>query len=198
VVDAAIVDGAAYMLSAMFAERAMGLWDGDPAHHMMLGAAPFYGSYACSDGRWFSVGAIEQKFYSAMLHLLGLDDVDASAALQMDRAHWPRLRERVAAAFLTRTQAEWTALFADAEACGAPVLSAEMLSADPHLADRGTVQAMGGALRAAPAPRLSLHPRLVSDLARPGSRPAEVVLREAGFAGDVIESLIARKIVWTV
>jgi alpha-methylacyl-CoA racemase len=119
VIDAAIVDGAAYMLTAMFGERALGFWDGDPEHHMLLGSAPFYGSYACADGRWFSVGAIEQKFYASMLHVLELEDVDSSADAQMDNAHWPELRARVAAAFLTRTQAEWTTLFENAEACGA-------------------------------------------------------------------------------
>ncbi len=198
VIDAAIVDGAAYMLTAMFGERMLGFWDGEPQHHMLLGAAPFYGSYACADGRWFSVGAIEQKFYASMLHVLGLDDVDPSAAAQMDHAHWPALRERIADVFLTRAQAEWTALFDDAEACGAPVLAADQLSVHPHLADRGVVQATGDGLSAAPSPRLSRHPDLVSNLAPRSARTVREVLSEAGFAGDEIESLIARDVVWSV
>jgi alpha-methylacyl-CoA racemase len=198
VVDAAIVDGAAYMLTAMFGERAMGFWDGDPRHHVLLGAAPFYGTYACADGRWFSVGAIEPKFYAAMLHVLGLDDVNASPGAQMDHAHWPALRARIAACFQTRTQAEWTALFAEAEACGAPVLAADELAADPHLADRGAVRATGDGLSAAPSPRLSGHSGPVSELARQCSRSAQEVLSEAGFADEDIESLIAREIVWSV
>jgi alpha-methylacyl-CoA racemase len=197
VIDAAIVDGAAYMLTPMFGECALGFWDGDPKHHMLLGSAPFYGSYACADGRWFSVGAIEQKFYSSMLHVLGLDDVDTSAAAQMDHTHWPALRARIAAAFLTRAQSEWTALFEDAEACGTPVLAADELCVDPHLTDRGVVQATGHGLSAAPSPRLSLHPELVSDLAQRSARSAREVLSEAGFARDEIESLIAREIVWS-
>jgi alpha-methylacyl-CoA racemase len=198
VIDAAIVDGAAYMLTPMFGERALGFWDGDPEHHMLLGSAPFYGSYACADGRWFSVGAIEQKFYASMLNVLGLDDVDASATAQMDHTKWPVLQARVGAAFLTRTQAEWTTLFADADACGAPVLEADDLGADPHLAERGAVQATGDGLRAAPSPRLSLHPELVSDIAQRRARSAREVLSEAGFADDEIEALIAREIIWSV
>jgi alpha-methylacyl-CoA racemase len=198
VVDAAIVDGAAYMLTAMFGERAMGFWDGDPLHHVLLGAAPFYGTYACADGRWFSVGAIEPKFYAAMLHVLGLDDVDSSPAAQMDHAQWPALRVRIAAAFLARMRAEWTGLFAEADACGAPVLAADELAADLHLADRGVVQATGDALKAAPSPRLSEHPGLVSDLAQRGTRSAREILSDAGFASEDIESLVAREIVWSV
>jgi alpha-methylacyl-CoA racemase len=198
VIDAAIVDGAAYMLSAMFGERALGLWDGDPQHHVLLGAAPFYGTYECADGRWFAVGAIEPKFYAAMLQVLGIDDVETSSAAQMDCARWPALRARVAAAFGTRSQSEWTMLFADAEACGAPVLVSEELAADPHLAARRVVQATDATLRAAPAPRLSGHPDLVSEAAPRRAQSAQEVLSNAGFAGDEIESLIAREIVWSV
>jgi alpha-methylacyl-CoA racemase len=198
VIDAAIVDGAAYMLSAMFGERAMGLWDGNPQHHVLLGAAPFYGTYECADGRWFAVGAIEPKFYAAMLRVLGIDDVEPSPAAQMDCARWPALRARVAAIFGTRSQAEWTILFADAEACGAPVLAADELAADPHLADRRTVRQAGGALRAAPAPRLSAHPDLVSEPAPRRARSAQDILRDAGFSEDEIEPLTARAIVWSI
>ena len=76
VVDAAIVDGAAYMLGGMFGELELGLWDGDLKNSMLGGTAPFYGVYECADGRWFSIGSIEPKFYAALLDILGLDDVD--------------------------------------------------------------------------------------------------------------------------
>ncbi len=89
-------------------------------------------------------------------------------------------------------------LFADAEACGAPVLVSEELAADPHLAARRVVQATDATLRAAPAPRLSGHPDLVSEAAPRRAQSAQEVLSNAGFAGDEIESLIAREIVWSV
>jgi alpha-methylacyl-CoA racemase len=199
VVDAAIVDGASYMLGPMFGELELGLWDGKPEHALLGGKAPFYGVYRCADEKWFSVGAIEQKFYAAMLAILGLDDVDASARAQMDRSQWPALRERVAAAFRTKTQAEWTPLFGAMDSCGAPVLTTGELAADPHNAARGTVTAdAAGTLTAAPSPRLSGHPELTTDINPRRTRPAQEILAEAGFANEEIEELVAAKVIWSL
>jgi len=199
VVDAAIVDGASYMLTAMFGELELGLWDGDPDHAMLGGKAPFYGTYRCADGKWFSAGAIEAKFYAAMLTILGLDDVDPSAEAQMDRSRWPALQARVAAAFLTRPQAEWTRLFGAVDSCGAPVLAVDELANDPHNAARGTVTVdAAGVLTAAPAPRLSAHPDLVTQINPRSNRPAGEILADAGFAPDEIETLIAQQAVWSL
>jgi alpha-methylacyl-CoA racemase len=199
VVDAAIVDGASYMLGPMFGELELGLWDGDLSHSMLGGTAPFYGVYPCADDRWFSVGAIEQKFYAEMLRILGLDDVDRAASAQLDRRSWPALRERIAAIFRTRTQAEWAEAFDPFEACGAPVLALDELAGNPHLAARGNVRADdAGTLTAAPAPRLSSHPDLVSDIAPRRARPARDLLADAGFGADEVDALVARKIVWSL
>lgn len=199
VVDAAIVDGAAYMLGPMFGELELGLWDGDPDHALLGGKAPFYGVYRCADGKWFSVGAIEQKFYAAMLSILGLDDVDPSAEAQMDRSHWPALRERVAAAFRTRPQHEWIPLFGAVDSCGAPVLTASELAADPHNAARGTIrQDAAGVLTAAPAPRLSAHAGLTSDINPRHKREAAAILAEAGLSEPEIKGLMANKVVWSL
>jgi alpha-methylacyl-CoA racemase len=199
IVDAAIVDGAAYMLGPMFGELELGLWDGVPEHAMLGGAAPFYGVYLCADGKWFSVGAIEQKFYAAMLSILGLHDVDARATAQMDRVQWPALRERIAAAFMTRAQHEWTEAFGAVDSCGAPVLAADELASDPHQAMRRTVTRDDkGVLTAAPAPRLSAHPDLVTAINPRGNRPVEAILADNGFRSDEIEDLLAQKAVWSL
>lgn len=199
VVDAAIVDGASYMLGPMFGEIELGLWDGNPDHAMLGMRAPFYGVYRCADGKWFSVGAIEQKFYAAMLSILGLDDVDPSAEAQMDHAQWPALRERIAAAFLTRPQHEWTETFGAVDSCGAPVLTTGELASDPHNASRQTVTANSdGVLTAAPAPRLSAHPDLVTKINPRRKRPAREALIEAGFNADEVDALVAKGVVWSL
>ena len=199
VVDAAIVDGAAYMLGPMFGELELGLWDGDPEHALLGGKAPFYGVYRCADGKWFSVGAIEQKFYAAMLSILGLGDVDPSAEAQMDRSRWPALRERVADAFRTRPQQDWTERFGAVDSCGAPVLTTGEIAGDPHNVARATVRAdAAGALTAAPAPRLSAHPDLTLQINRRRKRDAKAILSEAGFADEDIDGLIAEKVVWSL
>ena len=195
VIDAAIVDAAAYMLAPMFGELGLGLWDGVPAHSILIGAAPFYGVYRCADERWFSVGAIERKFYVEMLKVLGLTDVDPAA--QFDKGSWPSLRGRIAAIFATRPQSDWTERFAGAEACGAPVLSVTELAADPHMANRRSVTEVDGVLTAAPAPRLSAHPDMTVDIAPQAARAVEEVLEDAGFTAAETEALAAAKVIWS-
>jgi alpha-methylacyl-CoA racemase len=161
--------------------------------------APFYSVYRCADEKWFSVGAIEQKFYAAMLSILGLDDIDPSAEAQMDRVQWPSLRERIAAAFRTKPQHEWTELFGAVDSCGAPVLTTDELASDPHNAARRTVTANAeGILTAAPAPRLSAHPDLVTDINPRQQRPAKDLLVEAGLDADEVDALVASGVVWSL
>jgi alpha-methylacyl-CoA racemase len=117
----------------------------------------------------------------------------------MERAQWPRMRERVAAAFLTRPQADWTARFAAVDSCGAPVLTTEELAADPHIAARRSISASDtGALTAAPAPRLSAHPELTTDIRPRQKQDAKAALMEAGFSDEEIDSLIEQEIVWSL
>ena len=198
IVDAAIVDGAAYMLGGMFGELELGLWDGDLNHSILGGTAPFYGVYETADRRWFSLGSIEPKFYANLLKVLGLDDVDPSIAGQMNSAQWPALRERIIAIMKTRTQAEWSAAFDLHEICAEPVLSLDELPAHPHLAARGTIHQNDKGDRAvSPAPRLSGHPDLVETLNPRPSREAAHLLADAGFSAEEIGDLIEKNVVWT-
>lgn len=161
VVDAAICDGAAFAMAGIFCEMKSGMFGGALGSHVLSGDAPFYRTYRCADGKWFSVGAIEPKFYAALLEGLGLDDVDASPGAQWASEHWPALRQRMDALFASRTRDEWAATFADVDACTAPVLEVAELAMDPHLRARGSiVEQEGGGLSAAPAPRFSAYPEL--------------------------------------
>jgi alpha-methylacyl-CoA racemase len=189
VIDAAITDGSALLNLTNLAEFNAGIWAGR-GRHILSGTAPFYAPYACSDGRFFAVGAIEPKFYANFLGALGIEDVDMSA--QLDPAHWTQLRERIAAVFATKPRAHWTAVFAEVDGCGAPVLELDELADDPHLRARSTiVTEPDGSVTASPAPRLSRTP------GRSGPAPAATgadtrdVLRESGFSDDEVSSLIA-------
>jgi alpha-methylacyl-CoA racemase len=134
VVDAAMVDGAA-LLSTMFAGLiAGGQWREERGANTLDSGAPWYDSYATKDGRHVAIGAIEARFYAELIARLGL--AAASLPPQHDRARWPELRARFAAAFLQKTRDEWCAVFDASDACFAPVLSFAEARAHPHAAAR--------------------------------------------------------------
>ncbi|KOV72796.1 MULTISPECIES: CaiB/BaiF CoA transferase family protein [unclassified Streptomyces] len=172
VVDAAIVDGTAHLSAMIHGMLAAGGWQDRRAANLLDGGCPYYGTYETADGRYMAVGALEGKFYAEFLRLLGLDDL---APARKDWTRWGELRERIAAAFKSRTRAEWTAVFADSDACVAPVLSLREAPAHPHLAARGTFTDHGGITQPAPAPRFSATPTAVrTGPARPGADTAAV------------------------
>lgn len=186
VVDAAIVDGSALLNTPQLGAFSAGAWAGRGAH-MLSGGAPFYGVYQCSDGGWFAVGAIEPKFYVEFLTAL---DVDAPGD-QFDETGWAALRRRIAEIFATKPRSHWSAVFADIDGCGTPVLELEELAENPHLAARGTVVADGEGLSAAPAPRLSGSPGGVRPSPACRGDATSAVLAEAGFDAGEIERLVA-------
>ncbi|WP_020673733.1 CaiB/BaiF CoA transferase family protein [Amycolatopsis nigrescens] len=156
VVDAAMVDGASVLSQMIWAFRGAGAWTGQRADNLLDGAAPFYDTYTCADGRWVAVGALEPQFYAALLDGLGLTGEDLPA--QGDRDGWPRLRARFTAVFVSRTRDEWAEIFAGTDACVTPVLSFDEAGAHPHLAARDTLITIDGVQQAAPAPRFSRTP----------------------------------------
>ncbi|HVV19749.1 MAG TPA: CaiB/BaiF CoA-transferase family protein [Pseudonocardiaceae bacterium] len=156
VVDAAMVDGTSVLLQMMWAMRGVGAWTDDRDANLLDGAAPFYDTYTCADGRWIAVGALEPQFYAALLAGLGLADEDLPA--QLDRSGWPRLRARFTEVIATRTRDEWTEVFAGVDACVTPILSFDEAPKHPHLAARNTVVTVDGIPQAAPAPRFSRTP----------------------------------------
>jgi alpha-methylacyl-CoA racemase len=165
VVDAGMVDGAAYLLFAQFCELGRGEWAGR-GNGILSGAAPFYGVYQCADGRWMSVGSIESKFYAQLLDGLGLGrDL---LARRHDRAHWPAARAAIAQVFATRPRDHWVAVFAGTDACAYPVLELAETASDAHVAARGSVQLdAAGHPHVTPAPRLSETPGIARQ-SRPG------------------------------
>ena len=157
VIDAAMVDGSALLTALLHGMIATGMWSGDRGTNLLDGGAPFYDTYRTADGSFVAVGALEPQFYAALLDGLGLTG-DPSLPAQHDAARWPELRSRLAARFATRTRDEWTTVFADRDACVAPVLDPRSAPAFPHLQERGTFVSVGGLTQPAPAPRFSRTP----------------------------------------
>jgi alpha-methylacyl-CoA racemase len=206
VIDAAMVDGSALLTSFLYGLRAAGAWRDERGTNLLDGGAPFYDTYETADGRYLAVGALEPRFYAALLAGLGLAGTaggelagagqreagDHGLPGQYDRSGWPVLRARFTEAFLGRTQAEWTEVFAGTDACVAPVLGPAEAPAHPHNAARGTFIEVGGVVQPAPAPRFG---RTAAGTPRPPRRPGadtDVVLAGLGYTEAQITALRAR------
>ncbi|MFJ6024368.1 CaiB/BaiF CoA transferase family protein [Brevundimonas sp. NPDC092305] len=150
VVDAAMTDGSAMLMGLFSALLSRGLWSPERGGNLLDGGAPFYRCYACRDGQFVAVGALEPRFYAALISGLGLS---ADEAPQFDMGGWPGLHERFASIFTMRDRDEWTAVFAGTEACVTPVLSLEEAPRHPHNEARSTFVESDGLFQPAPAPR---------------------------------------------
>ncbi|MBZ8134509.1 CaiB/BaiF CoA-transferase family protein [Afifella sp. IM 167] len=186
VVDAAMTDGAALLGSMIYGFRAGGGWKSERGANLLDGGAHFYATYLCADGRAVAVGAIEPKFYRIFLERLGLDAEEWGA--QAETGRWPEQKARLAAIFAEKPRDHWTGLFADCDACVAPVLDLDEAMAHPQNLARGTFVEVDGVRQPAPAPRFSGTP---TALPEPPSRPGadtDAVLEEWGVeAGRIVE-----------
>ena len=159
VVDAAMVDGAATLMTMFHALTAMGVWSPPRGTNLLDSGAHFYDVYECADGRYVSIGSIEPQFYAQLLELTGLaDDGGDPLPWQHDRRHWPALKVRLAAVFRTRTRAEWCQVMEHTDVCFAPVLSLAEAPEHPHLVARETFVEVAGVVQPAPSPRFSRTP----------------------------------------
>ena len=187
VVDAAIVDGVASLLTPTYGLLHAGLWRDRRAQNLLDGGCPWYDVYETRDGKHVAVGAIEPPFYEALLAGLGIDP--ATLPGQWDRDRWPELRKRFAEAFKQLTRDEWAARFADTDACVAPVLSLTEAAAHPHAAVRESFLEWDGVKQPGPAPRFSRTPGSVRHgPPEPGAHTTEVLV-EWGFSRSEVIAL---------
>jgi len=174
VIDAAMVDGVSVLVQMFWSLRACGLWSDDRGSNLLDSGTPFYDTYACADGRYVAVGALEPQFYTALLEGLGLIGEDLPE--QLDPAGWSVLRQRFTDVFASRSRDEWVAVFDGTDACVAPVLSFAEVPAHPHIAARDTVITVAGVPQAAPAPRFSrTSPDRPTPPPKPGADTAAVL-----------------------
>ena len=191
VVDTAMVDGAAVLMSMFWSFRTMGVHDENARGTNLLDTgAHFYDVFECSDGTYISLGSIEPQFYAELLQRTGLTD-DPEFAQQMNKAMWPKLKDRLREIFLTRTRAEWCAEMEMTDVCFAPVLTMGEAAQHPHNIARGTFVEIAGIAQPAPAPRFSrTAAEIASAPAHPGQHSREI-LTDWGIASDRIDALLA-------
>lgn len=187
VIDAAMVDGSASLMTMTWGLRARGVW-GERGTNVLDSGAPFYDTYETADAAFISIGSLEPQFYAELVERLGLvDDVDL--ARQMDPTTWPEMRERLTTLFKTKTRDEWCELLEGTDVCFAPVLTMDETIGHPHIQARDTIVNEFGLDQPAPAPRFSRTPgEIQGPPAWPGQHTDEV-LGEWGFAADEIAVL---------
>jgi alpha-methylacyl-CoA racemase len=182
VIDAAMVDGAALMLTPFYGARASGFWGERGTNHLDTGA-PFYEVYETADNKFVAVGTVEPKFYAELMMRLGLES-DADG--QYDKSRWPADKERMAAVFRTKTRDEWCALLEGTDACFAPVLTPLEAPEHPHNRARGTFLELAGVLQPGPAPRFGRTPASTPVAAmHPGDETPSVLARWGFDRADV-------------
>ncbi|HVV92593.1 MAG TPA: CaiB/BaiF CoA-transferase family protein [Hyphomicrobiales bacterium] len=168
VIDCAIGDNVLSLMTLFHSMLAAGTWNDRRGANQLDGAAHFYTTYECADGKHLAIGAGEPQFYASLRRLAGLSDPDFDR--QRDPAAWPVLKEKAQAVFRTRTRDEWVAIFEASDCCVAPVLSIEESLRHPHFTARSSVVEIDGVAQAAPVPRFSRTPPSVGRSAAFASR----------------------------
>ena len=189
VVDAAMSDGSALLMAAIYSLKAMGYWSDRRESNFLDGGAHFYDTYQCADGKWLAVGPIEPHFYQILLEGCGVTDPDPRQ--QWHPKSWPTMKERLRAALRTKNRDEWCALFEGSDACVTPVLGLEEAPTHPHNQARQTFVEHAGLVQPAPAPRFSRTPAEIRSA--PGSpvSSSNDWLTEWGFSETEIAQFVS-------
>ena len=177
VVDAAMVDGAASLMTSAYGSRAAGRYTAPRGENQLDSGAYFYEVYQCADGEYVALAPIEARFHAELLRILEIDPAGLPA--QWDRDNWPAMKSKLAERFRTRTRADWCALLEGTDACFAPVLSMEEAAQHPHNRARNTFIQVDGLSQPGPAPRFS---RSIAPAPQP---PGAVDARDALSAWDL-------------
>jgi alpha-methylacyl-CoA racemase len=187
VVDTAMVDGAASLMSSTYGLYAAGMINDRRGENLVDSGSHFYDVYETADGKFVSIAAIEAKFYAELLQRLGLEN--EALPEQMDRQRWPELKERLTKVFRTKTREEWCDILEGTDVCFAPVLSFDEATQHPHNKARETFIEVAGVVQPAPAPRFSRTPSQVQKPpATPGEHTEEGLL-DWGFSQEEIAKL---------
>lgn len=188
VVDAAITDGSALLNSLQMGWYATGQWKLGFGTHIGNGAAPFFNTYECADGKYISIGPIEDKFYQTFLELCKIDD--PLLTKQWDVKNWPNAKEFLKQMFKSKTRDAWCELLEETDACFAPVLDMEEAPKHPHNVLRKTFSEVDGVVQPSPAPKFSRTPSAGAGPVKPEGADTEEVLKSLGLTQDEINQII--------
>jgi alpha-methylacyl-CoA racemase len=186
VIDAAMVDGAASLMTMIWSFKHMGMWSGERGTNLLDTGAHFYDTYETADGKYVSIGSIEPQFYAELLRLTGLEGEDLP--YQHDKAHWPELKERLAAIFRQKTRDEWCEIMEGTDVCFAPVLTMDEAPHHSHNAARGTFVENAGLVQPAPVPRYSRTPGAISRPPAHAGQHTDEVLADWGVDAGTVEA----------
>ena len=187
VIDAAMTDGTASLLSGFYGMMAMGMWTTDRYKNRLDGGAFYYGSYECADGKHISLGSLEPQFYALLLEKCGIED--ESFDEQLDQEAWPLKRQKMEAIFKTKTRNQWCEILEGTDVCFAPVLDLEEAPDHPHNKERETFVNFEGITQPAPAPRFSRTQGTIQSSANLTGENSEEILEKWGFTNDQISDL---------
>lgn len=187
VIDAAMTDGTASLLTPFYGMMAMGMWTTQRNDNRLDGGAHYYGSYTCSDGKHISIGSIEPQFYALLLELCGIDDREFLK--QNEKESWASLRQKLEELFATKTQAQWCELLEGTDVCFAPVLNLAEAPQHPHNKARASFVDFEGVTQPAPAPRFSRSQSSIQSAAAIAGEHSEEILRDWGFDDHTIAEL---------
>jgi len=182
VVDCAMIDGAASLMTMFFNMKAVGMWSAERDSNLLDGGAHFYDTYTCADGKWLAVGSIEPQFHAELVKGLGLPA--DTFGMYMDRAKWPEFSQRIADVVKTKTRDEWMKVFDGTDACVAPVLSMDEAPKHPHNAERKTFVEPFGVVQPNAAPRFSRTAGAVNGAPAMAGKHSTEVLESWGIAAD--------------
>ncbi|MBT4160039.1 MAG: CoA transferase [Gammaproteobacteria bacterium] len=190
VIDAAMTDGSAVLMNAIFGIMNRGDWSFDRGTNILDGGAHYYDTYETSDGKWISVGSMEPQFYALLLEKSGLGKTGELPA-QMSQDDWPALKQQMATIFRTKTRDEWDEIMLGTDICYAPVLNFDEARVHPHNVARNTFVEQDGIYQAGPAPRFSrTEAELPAASGAPGAE-SKTILQAAGFSADEIDALMS-------
>lgn len=188
VVDVAMSDGAASLMSMFYGFKAAGIWKETRRSNLLDGGAQFYDTYQCSDGKWVAIGSIEPQFYALLRQKTGLD-ADPAFDAQMDRDQWPALKAKLAEVIRTKTRDKWDEIMGGTDACFGPVLDLGEAPKHPHNVARQAFVELDGVVQPAPAPKFLGTPGRIQGPPPPIGGHNSEALADWGFSADEVKAL---------